>query len=109
MGSGWWVWGTCAVRTNDLGPTLKGLGPDPAKIAARLARVQAGNFGDCKPVGEGVWELRVDWGPGYRVYYAMAGRSVVLLLYGGDKRTQRADIATALENWKDYKGRMGMK
>lgn len=80
-----------------------------AKIAARLARVQAGNFGDCKPVGEGVWELRVDWGPGYRVYYARAGRSVVLLLHGGDKRTQTADIETALEYWKDYKRRVGMK
>ena len=80
-----------------------------AKIVARLARVQAGNFGDCKPLGDGVWELRVDWGPGYRVYYAMAGRSVVLLLFGGDKRTQSSDIARALEYWNDYKRRMGMK
>jgi len=71
--------------------------------------VQAGNFGDGKPVGEGVWELSVDWGRGYRVYYARGGRSVVLLLYGGDKRTQTADIATALEHWKDYKRRTGMK
>jgi probable addiction module antidote protein len=52
----------------------------------------AGNFGDCKPVGEGVWELRIDWGPGYRVYYAMAAKAVVLLLCGGDKRKQTADI-----------------
>src|SRR3954468_19415525 len=42
-----------------------------AKVATRIARLEAGNFGDCKPVGEGVWELRIDWGPGYRVYYAM--------------------------------------
>lgn len=94
-----------------VGEWLAGLGDarTRAKIAARLARVQAGNLGDCKPVGEGVWELRVDWGPGYRVYYARAGRSVVLLLYGGDKRMQTADIATALEHWKDYKRRIGMK
>ncbi|MEK7711389.1 MAG: type II toxin-antitoxin system RelE/ParE family toxin [Planctomycetota bacterium] len=80
-----------------------------AKVAARLARVQAGNYGDCKPVGGGVWELRVDWGPGYRLYYARAGRSVVLLLCGGDKRTQTSDITRALEHWNDYKRRMGMK
>jgi len=80
-----------------------------AKIAARLARVQAGNFGDCKPVGEGVWELRVDWGSGYRVYYALGGRFVCLLLCGGDKRTQTADIGRALKYWKDYKRRTGTK
>lgn len=80
-----------------------------AKIAARLARVQAGNFGDGKPVGEDVRELRVDWGPGYRVYYAMAGRFVILLLCGGAKRTQAADIGRAMEYWKDYKRRTGMK
>ncbi len=61
-----------------------------ARIAARLARLTAGNFGDFKPVGGGVRELRIDWGPD-RVYYAMAGRQVVLLLCGGDKRTQVAD------------------
>jgi len=76
-----------------------------ARIAARLARLAAGNFGDCKPVGDGVWELRIDWGPGYRVYYAMAGRSVVLLLCGGDKRKQTADIQRAIDYWKDYKRR----
>lgn len=76
-----------------------------AKIAARIARLSAGNFGDCKPVGEGVWELRIDWGPGYRVYYAMVGSAVVLLLCGGDKRKQSADIRRATEYLKDYKRR----
>jgi putative addiction module killer protein len=76
-----------------------------ARIAARLDRLAAGNFGDCKPVGGGVCELRIDYGPGYRIYYAMLGRTCVLLLCGGDKRRQSADIAAALEYWKDYKRR----
>ena len=78
-----------------------------ARIAARLNRLAAGNFGDCKPLQEGVWELRIDWGPGYRVYYAMVGRICVLLLCGGDKRRQSADIAKAVEYLKDYKRRSG--
>src|SRR5688572_30490061 len=76
-----------------------------AKIAVRINRLAAGNFGDCKPLQEGVWELRIDWGPGYRVYYAMAGRTSVLLLCGGDKRKQFADIKRAIEFWKDYQQR----
>lgn len=76
-----------------------------ARIAARIARLAVGNFGDCKPVSGGVWELRVDWGPGYRVYYAMIGRTCVLLLCGGDKRKQSADISRAVEYWNDYQRR----
>ena len=76
-----------------------------ARVAARIARLAAGNFGDCKPVMDGVWELRIDWGPGYRVYYAMIGRTCVLLLYGGDKRRQSADINCAVEYWNDYRRR----
>jgi putative addiction module killer protein len=76
-----------------------------AKIAARINRLAAGNFGDCKALSEGVWELRVDWGPGYRVYYAMASRACVLLLCGGDKRRQSRDIERAIEYLKDYKER----
>lgn len=76
-----------------------------AKIVIRIDRLAAGNLGDCKPLGDGVWELRVDWGPGYRVYYAMAGRTRVLLLCGGDKRKQAADIKRAVEYWNDYKRR----
>jgi putative addiction module killer protein len=78
-----------------------------SKIAARIARLELGNFGDCKPLQSGVWELRIDWGPGYRVYYAREGREVVLLLCGGDKRKQSADIKRAIEYWNDYKRRKG--
>lgn len=74
-----------------------------ARIDARLLRLSGGLFGDCKPIGDGVWELRVDHGPGYRVYYALSGRRVVLLLIGGSKRTQTADIATAIDYLKDFK------
>jgi putative addiction module killer protein len=74
-----------------------------ARIDARINRLTHGNFGDCKPVGGGVWELRIDWGPGYRVYYAMIGRRCVLLLAGGDKRKQSADIARAIEHLKDFR------
>ena len=76
-----------------------------ARIAARLIRLSNGNFGDCKSVGSGVWELRVDWGPGYRVYYALEGARVVLLCDGGDKRTQKADILRAIGRWREWKER----
>jgi putative addiction module killer protein len=78
-----------------------------AKIATRINRLAAGNFGDCKPLRQGLCELRIDWGPGYRVYYAMVGRECVLLLSGGDKRKQSADIARALVFLEDYKQRTG--
>jgi putative addiction module killer protein len=77
-----------------------------AKIVMRMDRLASGNFGDCKPCRDGVCELRIDYGPGYRVYYAMAGRSCVLLLCGGDKRKQTSDIERAIGYWKDYKQRM---
>lgn len=76
-----------------------------AKIAARINRIAAGNLGDSKSLGQGLWELRIDWGPGYRVYFAMLGKASVLLLCGGDKRKQSADIARAAEYLKDYKER----
>jgi putative addiction module killer protein len=75
------------------------------QIMARVQRMAGGNFGDCKPLAGGVWELRINHGPGYRVYYARAGNRVVLLLTGGDKRRQQADIATALDYWKDWQGK----
>ena len=78
-----------------------------AKIATRINRLAAGNFGDCKSLRQGLFELRIDWGPGYRVYYAMIGPACVLLLCGGDKRKQSADIARALEYLNDYKERTG--
>jgi putative addiction module killer protein len=78
-----------------------------AKIATRINRLAAGNFGDCKPLRQGLWELRIDWGPGYRVYYAMLDRISVLILCGGDKRKQSSDIDRALKFLKDYKERTG--
>jgi len=68
-----------------------------ARINVRIRRLSLGNPGDVKPVGEGVSELRIDYGPGYRVYFLQRGREVVILLAGGDKRTQQKDIQTALE------------
>lgn len=76
-----------------------------AKIATRINRLATGNFGDCKSLRQGLYELRVDWGAGYRVYYAMIGRECVLLLCGGDKRKQATDIERALEYLKDYEGK----
>jgi putative addiction module killer protein len=67
-----------------------------ARIQARIERLALGNAGDVRPVGEAVSEMRIDYGPGYRVYYTKRGRDVVILLAGGDKRTQAADIKTAL-------------
>jgi len=75
------------------------------RIDGRLARVELGNFGDAKGVGEGVLELRVDYGPGYRVYLGRDGLEVVILLCGGDKRRQDKDIAQAKEYWADFKAR----
>jgi len=80
-----------------------------ARVAARVARPAAGNFGDCKPLREGVWELRIDFGPGYRVYYAISGRTMILLLCGGDKRRQAADVERAVEFWSDYQRRTKKK
>jgi putative addiction module killer protein len=67
-----------------------------ARIQARVERLAAGNAGDVKPVGEGVSELRINYGPGYRVYFTKRGRELVILLAGGDKSTQAGDIKTAL-------------
>jgi putative addiction module killer protein len=76
-----------------------------ARVTLRVSRVAAGVFGDCKPVGSGVWELRIDQGPGYRVYYAKAGKQLVLLLLGGSKRSQQADIDRAIDCWHDFQRR----
>jgi putative addiction module killer protein len=84
--------------------------PDPgaqAKIAVRINRLAVGNFGDCKSLGRGLYEFRIDWGPGYRVYYTMIGKQSVLLLCGGDKRKQASDIERAAAYLADYKSRTG--
>ena len=71
-----------------------------ARISARLNRVKLGNFGIVKALGDGVNELKIDYGPGYRLYYAMNGKTVVLLLIGGDKSTQKQDVKIAKAYWK---------
>ncbi|MDB5503412.1 MAG: hypothetical protein JWR89_3314 [Tardiphaga sp.] len=68
-----------------------------AKIYLRIQRLQLGNPGDVKPVGEGISEMRIDFGPGYRVYYMLKGQTIVLLLCGGDKSTQDKDIRRAAQ------------
>jgi len=73
-----------------------------AAIDRRVGRMEEGNFGDHKFCQDGVWELRIDVGPGYRVYYALAGKQVVLLLCGGAKRTQSIDIDRACSYWKEF-------
>lgn len=76
-----------------------------AQIEVRLRRVSAGNFGNCKSVGEGVSELKVDIGTGYRVYFGRHGQALVILLCGGDKGSQQSDIAHAKAYWTDWKRR----
>lgn len=73
-----------------------------AKIRTRLDRLELGNFGDCRGVGDGVQELRIDYGPGYRVYFGQVNTTLILLLCGGDKASQAQDIQTAKSYWQDY-------
>lgn len=86
---------------------LDGLADTRARVAVlrRIDRFARGNAGDCRFCGSGVWELRVDFGPGFRVYYVRAGADLLLLLGGGPKRSQQADIETAVARWKDYRRR----
>jgi putative addiction module killer protein len=72
------------------------------RIDARISRLSMSNAGDAKPVGSGVSELRIDHGPGYRVYFSRKGKTIILLLCGGDKRTQQADIERAIEIAKKW-------
>ena len=76
-----------------------------ARIRVRLRRIEAGNFGDCEPVGEGVSEMRIHVGAGYRVYFGRHGQRVILLLCGGDKGSQASDIRTAKALWAEWKQR----
>lgn len=87
----------------------RGLRDTRARIAIdrRINRLELENFGDHKFSRDGVWELRIDVGPGYRVYYATAGSQVILLLLGGDKRTQSTDIDRACAYWQDWQRRGG--
>jgi len=76
-----------------------------SRVVARLDLLALGVFGDWKSVGGGVFELRMNFGPGYRIYFARAGTSLILLLLGGDKKTQARDIEKANAYWEDYKAR----
>lgn len=78
-----------------------------ARINARLNRLRLGNFGDFKGVGTGVYELRLFFGPGYRVYYGLVGKQVVLLLAGGTKKQQNRDIRAAQQFWAEYLDEQG--
>lgn len=93
------------LRTDAFDHWLRGLRDlaARARIDMRIKRLAIGNPGDVRPVGKGVSELRIDTGPGYRVYYAASGDELILLLAGGDKSTQARDIETALALWKDWK------
>jgi len=73
------------------------------RIDFRIQRLIMGNPGDVKPAGEGISEMRIDYGPGYRVYYKDTGKEIIILLCGGDKRTQQADIAEARKIARAYK------
>ena len=87
---------------------LDGLRDRAARVAIqrRVDRLTLGNFGDHKACPDGVWELRVDLGPGYRIYYSQSGKEIVLLLCGGSKRTQASEIDQAVIYWQDYQRRL---
>jgi putative addiction module killer protein len=74
-----------------------------AHVYRYVRRLETGNFGAAKPLRDGVFELRVDFGPGYRVYCGRDGQTIIILLGGGSKRRQEADIGAAVEHWKRYK------
>ena len=76
-----------------------------ARIRTRINRIRLGNLGDCSSVGGGVLELKIDYGPGYRVYCGQVGTKLIILLCGGDKSSQSDDIRKAIEYWEDYKSR----
>ncbi len=78
-----------------------------AKVATALARIQQGNLSKAKGVGSGVFEYRIDFGPGYRIYFGKDGERLVILVGGGTKKRHQVDINTALARWRDYKLRKG--
>jgi putative addiction module killer protein len=76
-----------------------------AKVATAVTRISLGNFSNVEGIGSGVFEYKLDFGPGYRIYFGKDGETLVILLGGGTKKRQRRDINTALANWQDYKRR----
>ena len=87
---------------------LDGLRDRSARVPVqrRVDRLALGNFGDHKACRDRVWELRVDLGPGYRIYYLQSGKEIVPLLFGGSKRTQTSDIDRTVNYWQDYQRRL---
>jgi len=79
------------------------------KVRTALARIESGNLGDIKPVGQGVFERRITFGPGYRIYFGRDGDTLIILLCGGTKKRQRNDIEKAKSCWADYKRRKSQK
>lgn len=79
--------------------------PYRARVFARLDRVETGNLGDCTAVGEGVFELRLHFGAGYRIYFGEMGKKIIVLLCGGQKSSQKKDIQKARQSWDEYKRR----
>src|ERR1700674_555393 len=82
-------------RSSTGGSSVSAIEGPPPRVQARIDRAESGNLGDCKPVGEGVSEMRIDHGPGYRLYFLQRGTEVVILLVGGGKATQAKDIELA--------------
>ena len=84
---------------------LRGIKDDAtrARIRTRISRLRTGNFGDTKSLRAGVYELRLDFGPGYRIYYAIMEQTIVLLLNGGNKSSQKKDIEKAISFWQEFK------
>lgn len=72
------------------------------RILLRIDRAEKGNFGDYRYLREGIWELKIDYGPGYRIYFAVQHRKILLLLIGGDKKSQKTDVKLAIDYWKEH-------
>ncbi|MCK7111806.1 type II toxin-antitoxin system RelE/ParE family toxin [Enterobacter kobei] len=72
------------------------------RILLRIDRAEKGNFGDYRYLRDGIWELKIDCGPGYRIYFAVQHREILLLLIGGDKKSQRTDVKLAIDYWNDH-------
>lgn len=81
--------------------------PAASKVTVALARMEGGNLSNAKSIGSGVFEYRIDWGPGYRIYFGQVGTEIVVLVGGGTKQRQQRDIREAVERWADYRRRKG--
>ncbi|MBI5179094.1 MAG: type II toxin-antitoxin system RelE/ParE family toxin [Nitrospinae bacterium] len=94
-----------AAGRNHFRDWLDGLGTAQPRyiVDARLTRIANGNFGDCEPVGDGVMEFRIHYGPGYRIYFGQEGGNIVILLAGGEKKSQRKDITLVKSLWREYR------